>query len=343
MDTQTLDAATVDSFMGSGWFNGYTKVAEEDFLFEQERAMENIKRFASIWHAGTRSQLEYDLECLELVQNDLVESLLDAWRLARKGNVSAAKAIAPKIDRLYEVLGEALNVMTIENWMLKDMADAGVVKLLATVSLNQIREKAAAALKSLEAIEVELKKAWQLKQESKAQLVVNALITVVGPMVIPGGAISILAGGVIAAGQIILDDKWGASTSAVANRGSQAGTLLGAYTGALGEVMTAEGKQTKALLAARSVKGLALVGVAFDLNEIIVAGANVAVLQKKFETAISDWQALADKVDLYDEKFVTIELAVKRAREESRKRRLDDLPQARQSLVKLAKSAGYSF
>lgn len=84
-------------------------------------------------------------------------------------------------------------------------------------------------------------------------------------------------------------------------------------------------------------------GVAFDLNEIIVAGANVAVLQKKFETAISDWQALADKVDLYDEKFVTIELAVKRAREESRKRRLDDLPQARQSLVKVAKSAGYSF
>lgn len=57
MDTQTLDAATVDSFMGSGWFNGYTKVAEEDFLFEQERAMENIKRFAAIWHAGTRLNL----------------------------------------------------------------------------------------------------------------------------------------------------------------------------------------------------------------------------------------------------------------------------------------------
>lgn len=44
--------------------------------------------------------------------------------------------------------------MTIENWMLKDIANAGVVKLLATVSLNQIREKAAAALKSLEAMKV---------------------------------------------------------------------------------------------------------------------------------------------------------------------------------------------
>ncbi len=343
MDTQTLDAATVDSFMGSGWFNGYTKVAEEDFLFEQERAMENIKWFASIWHAGTRSQLEYDLECLELVQNDLIETLLGAYLLARQGNLSAAKAIAPKIDRLYEVLGEALNVMTIENWMLKDMADAGVVKMLATVSLNQIREKAAAAMKSMLAIEVEFRKAHQLKQDSMSQLKVNTLIAVLGPLLIPGGAISILAGGVIAAGQIILDDKWGASTSTLATRGSQAATTLGAYAGALGEVMTAEGKQAKALLAGRSVKGLALVGIAFDINEIFVADANFAVLEKKFKTAIDDWNNLVDKVDLYDEKFAAIELAVKRAREESRKRRLDDLPRARQSLVKVAKSAGYSF
>lgn len=347
-NSREIDPTAVDAVMGKGWWAGYSKVAEEDFLNEQARSLTNIERYSSFWNSHTKNLLEQDLAIAEATADAITANLIDISVLGSRNQLALAKVKQPLVDGMYAVLEAALKVLTIENWTLDDLHSYKVVTIVSTISLAQIREKAAAALKSLTAIETELKKAKKQATEAKIQLAINASLAILTPLIIPGGAIAILAAMPMALGQIVLDDNMGVQTSWYSDYASKGTNLSGGYASATFEVMQTEARSFNAPLtkgAARvgkAAKGLPFIGLAFDANEILVAGQNVTILQAQFDKALADWQALVQKVDLYDEKFADLKQKIRLAREQTKKRGLPEIQTARDELAAVIKSTGFN-
>lgn len=340
----TIDTAAIDYVMGAGWYKKCLAVLEERVLHEQDRAVTNLGRLSGFWNSTTASQLERDLDYLNNAYDALGANILDIQSLANRDLLSASAAALKQglIERIYNVCVSALSLMTIENWILDDLYSYRVMSLISTISMTQVREAAAAAFKSLTAIETELKLAQRLKAQSMNQLKINALLAVITPLILPAGAITVLAAPLIGFGQIVMDDLMGVSTSWSANWGSRAATGAGAHASSLGEIMKAEGKHTKAANVAKVGKGIALLGIAFDVNEVMVASNSESIVRRKFEVAVAEWNTLADKADDCQMKFTEIQTAVRLGREQYRKRGLPDLQTARTELASEIIANGYN-
>lgn len=336
-----INPESINSVMGTNWYQGKWGLTEEDFLKEQDRAIQNIESLSLFWHATTRSHLESDLEAAQISFDDCTADLLEISALETQQQLDVVRSKRSRLSGMFRVLNAAIKVLNVENWMLEDLHSYGVADAMLRVAQNQIREKAAAAQKSLAKLESKLREASKLYGQSIDQLKITALMTAISPLIIPAGPIGILAGGVIGIGQIVLDDAIGAPTSAAASIGGQTTTVLGVYSSAMKDVLDVNKEHMKAARFAKLGKGLALLGVAFDVNEVIEAGMNEAAARAEFEKAAKDWEALAKFVDLNDEIIDDCVRKNKLARKETEKRGLANIKSARNTLDSEIKSTGY--
>jgi DNA-binding SARP family transcriptional activator len=109
----------------------------------------------------------------------------------------------------------------------------------------------------------------------------------------------------------------------------------------MGDILATNKDHVKAAKVAKFGKGLALLGVAFDVNEVLEAGKTEAAARAEFEQAAKDWEALAELVDLNDE---IVDDWVKNnnlARKATKKRGLANIETARKTLASAIKSTGY--
>lgn len=336
-----LSPESVDEVMGANWYETSFGPIEEYFLLEQDRAMENINRYSGFWHTATKSQLEADLNLVQTAFDQCTADLLDISTLGASQQIAIAKLKQSRVKGIFSVLSAGLELLNIENWMLDDLYSFGVTNAFLRIAFNQLREKANAALKTLKKVEARLQQAKKISGQSMDQLKINALLAVISPLVLPAGPIGVLAAGVIGFGQIILDDNMGASTSNAATWGSRRTTELGVYNSAMSDILAANREHLKVAKAAKFGKGLALLGVAFDVNEVLEASKIEAAVKVEFEQAAKDWEALASLVDLNDEIVDDMVKKNNLARKETKKRGLASIESARKSLASVIKSTGY--
>jgi hypothetical protein len=340
-DISSLSPESVNAVMGANWYEKSFTPVEEDFLKQQDRAMQNIDRLSAFWHATTKSQLEADLNLVQTAFDDCVADLIDISTLGARQQIAIANLKQSRVNGIFSVLNAGIEMLNIENWMLEDLHSYGITNAFLRIAFNQLREKANAALKTLKKVEARLQQAKKLTGQSVDQLKINALLAVISPLVLPAGPLGVLAAGAIGFGQIVLDDAIGASTSSAATWGSRATTGLGVYSTSMGDILATNKDHVKAAKVAKFGKGLALLGVAFDVNEVLEAGKTEAAARAEFEQAAKDWEALAELVDLNDE---IVDDWVKNnnlARKATKKRGLANIETARKTLASAIKSTGY--
>ncbi|MCA9011714.1 MAG: hypothetical protein KDB01_18300 [Planctomycetaceae bacterium] len=340
-EISSLSPESVNEVMGAKWYENFFRPVEEDFLKQQDRAMQNVDRLSVFWHASTKSQLEADLSLVQKAFDDCTADLIDISTLGARQQIAIATLKQSRVKGIFSVLCAGLEMLNIENWMLEDLHAFGVNNAFLRIAFIQLREKANAALKTLQKVEARLQQAKKRTGESIDQLKINGLLAVISPLVLPAGPIGVLAAGAIGVGQIILDDKFGVSTSDAAGFSSKATTVLGIYSTAMGDILAANKEHLKAAKVAKVGKGLALLGVAFDLNEVLEAGSQEGAVKAEFEKAAKDWEALAALVDLNDEIVDDMVKKNNLARKETKKRGLASIESARKTLASAIKSTGY--
>jgi hypothetical protein len=220
-DISSLSPESVNAVMGANWYEKSFTPVEEDFLKQQDRAMQNIDRLSAFWHATTKSQLEADLNLVQTAFDDCVADLIDISTLGARQQIAIANLKQSRVNGIFSVLNAGIEMLNIENWMLEDLHSYGITNAFLRIAFNQLREKANAALKTLKKVEARLQQAKKLTGQSVDQLKINALLAVISPLVLPAGPLGVLAAGAIGFGQIVLDDAIGASTSSAATWGSR--------------------------------------------------------------------------------------------------------------------------
>jgi hypothetical protein len=275
----------------------------EDLVGEAEEALATLDRYVNIFGYGYMGAADLDGDWLTHAINQLGPAM---------AQVSSGKKIDPlQIAAVQSVAEEALEAVKLQNEAAIAAAAVALLQGFMEGYLRAIENRARSALEKLNLLRAALEEAKRARKEAIVQGIVDGLIvvaTVLQPELI------LLSGIKAAVGQKLMDDAFGGPKS------SAAMDKLSTYS-TNASIAQASLETFSFLTPAKSVpyikgasKPLAVVGLAFDANEIYAAVKNVDSIRNAIDALMPVLRRLKSELDVLQPKVLALRMRAKGVR-----------------------------
>jgi hypothetical protein len=317
----------VDKVLGVGVYAAWQQVLDS-FIEEETRAYANAERYAQVWAAGLRTQLQADLA--------FAEQIADDYNTFLERTTATGMANPKDGENMIDVFVLAISVLTAVNDLLDEIVDLGIAAMLGALYAASLQAEARTLQKQLDKLKALIEKAQREVKEAYAQTVFNVAVTGVLACAGPLGWLTL---GAVGLTQMIADTYLGPSTSDAATWGSRGTTTLGTAASASEKYLAESSRMLK--VAKPAGKALPVVGFFFDVNEIAVGYAIVDELEKQMVATKDAHDKLLDKIKMVRGVFTNLASRMEKLRKEVEKRSTGWVAEIRRDLEDEMRRTGY--
>jgi hypothetical protein len=268
----------IDGLLGSGTYAEWFQL-ERDTLVERRRANVNLQRIEKSMKEESTNDLYWDMRLLDRIEADYADKLK---RIAAGDSVPK-----DKVEQFHAIYTLALGVVQHDNDALEAAFATELLIGFGSLGFAVLQARANRLLRLLRALEKRLQQAKKERTETIVQGIINLALSNI-TMVVPH--VGIIARGALLVGQWWLDDALGPSTSKAANVGAKSSLIISQLGPALAK--TEELGTTVQSVASAGGTVATVVGIGFDVNEVMVGYQNVDKLRGAVQKCQSAYDAL---------------------------------------------------